>query len=135
MPLFPGHAHAANGQIELTTDFPFDEIDERERSNQAQGFHVEQSGGDRDEFSAEEMDAAFKMFTRLLEWVWQGGMKNSDGLKIRTAIACWVFLKHLHPLTLTQLARGFGKQKQSYGRWVDHFKIEFPHIRNPHMKE
>ncbi len=81
------------------------------------------------------MDAALKVFSRLLEWIWQNGMKNSEGLTIRAVIACWIFLKHLRPLTLTQMARGFGKKKQSLGRWVDDFKIAFPHIRNPHMKD
>ena len=123
----PGsYAHSPSGQIEPTTDFDYDEVDRR-------SFHVEPD--DSEEFTAAEMDAALKVFSRLLEWIWQGGMKNSEGLTIRSIIACWIFLKHLRPLTLTQMARGFGKKKQSLGRWVDDFKIAFPNIRNHHMKD
>jgi len=46
--------------------------------------------------------------------------RERDG--IRATILCWVFLEHLRPLTLTDLARASGKKKQSIGRWVDEFK-------------
>jgi hypothetical protein len=47
----------------------------------------------------------------------------------------WFLIKELQPLSLTQLARMYGKDKQSLGRWVDDFKRRFPGLRNCHMKE
>jgi len=126
IPLGIGQAHNEAGQIEATTDFDYDELD-------ARLFNVRPET-DLEQFSAEEMERGLKVFRVLTEWMWQDGMKNSDGLTIRSIIVCWIFLKHLHPLTLTEIARGFGKKKQSLGRWVDDFKRAFPHIRNPHMK-
>jgi hypothetical protein len=82
-----------------------------------------------------ELDNAVATFQRLMQWIWQSGMRNDEGLKIRSIIACWVFLPELRPMTLTELARGFGKKKQSLGRWVHHFKRQFkfhtPHMRSP----
>lgn len=85
-------------------------------------------------FTPEEREAALKLFRTLVRWLWQDGMKNTDGLTIRSIIVCWIFLEELHPLTLTQMARGFGKHKQSLGRWVDDFKKRFSFIRTPHQR-
>jgi hypothetical protein len=82
-----------------------------------------------------DIDLALKAFTHLVEWVWQDGMNNVEGLQIRASIVCWIFLPQLRPLTLTQMAQGFGKKKQSLGRWVDDFKRCFPRIRIAHMKD
>jgi len=82
-----------------------------------------------------DLEAAQEVIRQLINWIWQDGMKNPEGLNIRAIIVCWVFLPHLHPLNLTELARAFGKHKQSLGRWVDDFKRQFPGIRNPHMKK
>jgi hypothetical protein len=86
------------------------------------------------EFSQEEVDRALKVLRTLLQWIWQDGMKNADGLKLRGIIVCWIFLKELRPLTLTELACGFDLKKQSLGRWVDEFKLDFPKIKTCHMR-
>ena len=43
-------------------------------------------------------------------------------------------LKALRPAPRPEMARGFGKKKQSIGRAVDSFKARFPHIRTANMK-
>lgn len=118
--------HAEDGKFEQSEQFPFDEIDSR------LGNPIPES--ELTEFSAEEIDAACKVFSALVTWIWQSGMKNAEGITIRAIIVCWIFLKHLHPLTLTQMSRGFGKKKQSLGRWVDDFKRKFPQVKTCHMK-
>jgi hypothetical protein len=86
------------------------------------------------QMSQEDVDRGLKVLNVLLNWIFQNGMKNSEGLKIRAIIICWIFLKHLRPMTLTQLATGFGMKKQSIGRWLDQFKTDFRSIRTPHMR-
>ncbi len=86
------------------------------------------------EMSPEEIEVALKMFRTMVEWQFQNGMSNPNGLKIRAIIVCWVFLERLHSMTLTEMARGFGMKKQSLGRWVDEFKIAFPYLKTEHMK-
>jgi hypothetical protein len=112
-----------SSQIEGTVDFPYEEIDGLERDEDGPKT-----------LARTDHEEAFKLFSRLVEWLWQNGMKNPEGLQLRAIVVCWVFLNHLHPLTLTEMARGFGKHKQSAGRWVDNFKAAFPHIQNPHMR-
>lgn len=119
--------HEEDGSLARSQEFDYEAIDRNV-------FRVEPKD-DSDEFSAEEIDAACKVFTRLVEWIWQDGMKNVEGLQIRAIIVCWIFLSQLRPLTLTQMAAGFGKRKQSLGRWVDDFKRSFPRIRICHMKD
>jgi hypothetical protein len=82
---------------------------------------------------AESIDLALKLHRVMLEWIFQDGMKNPEGIKIRAILACWIWLPYLEPLTLTELATGFGKQKQSFGRWVDDFKRHFSFI-TPNMR-
>jgi len=86
------------------------------------------------ELTPEDLERVWKVCDCLLRWVWQNGMKNVDGLQIRTIILCWVFIKELRPMEMSELARGFGKDKQSIGRWFDVFKVDFPFIRTPHMR-
>jgi hypothetical protein len=72
----------------------------------------------------------------LFRWIYQDPHHtNHNGLLIRTLIVAWIIVKELQPLTLTQLARMYGKDKQSFGRWVDDFKLQFPAVRNCHMKD
>lgn len=85
-------------------------------------------------FSQEEVDRGLAVLDVLLKWVWQSGMKNAEGIQIRAMVICWVFLKQLRPLSETQLANGFGKDKQSLGRWVADFKAKFPRIGTAHMR-
>ncbi len=112
---------AEDGHIEPACEFDYDAIDRG-------SFGAEQP-------SDEHMDGAKRAFTQLVEWVWQSGMNNADGIAIRAIIVCWIFLPELRPLSLTEMAQGFDKHKQSLGRWVDIFKRDFPHIRIAHMKE
>ena len=84
--------------------------------------------------SQADVDRGVTVLTVLLKWIWQNGMKKPEGVQIRAIIVCWIFLKVLRPLELTQLAGAFGKHKQSFGRWVDDFKRCFPRIRIPHMR-
>jgi hypothetical protein len=87
------------------------------------------------QLTPEEVQAGLKLFRALIRWQWQDGMKNPNGLTIRAIICCWIFIEELHPMTLTQMARGFGsRDKQSLGRWVDLFKKHFPFIKTPHMR-
>lgn len=122
--------HGEDGKPVPVTDFDYDAI-ERDFKSDLQQFRDEAEEG---QYSEEDVDRALVVVTRLLKWIWQGGMKNADGLQIRAMIICWVFLKELRPIELTQLAGAFGKDKQSLGRWVDNFKEFFPRIRISHMR-
>lgn len=80
-------------------------------------------------------DAAANMLKRVLEWVWQRDPQNAQGIEIRAAIACWVFVPMLRPLTMSKVAAYCGnRDKQSLGRWVDEFKRDFPEIKTSHMQ-
>ena len=123
----PHLGHGEDGQLEPTCNFPYDEVD--------QSLFGAEARKELNDLSAADFEAASRVFRALVSWMWQNGMKNPQGLNLRAIIVCWVFLEHLRPLTLTELARAFGKKKQSLGRWVDDFKRAFPRIRNSHMKE
>lgn len=84
--------------------------------------------------SAERIEDALIVIRALAAWTYQNGSRNMDGKAIRCAIVEKIVLPHLQPLTLTQLAKGYGKHKQSFGRWVDHFKLTFPSVKTCHMK-
>jgi hypothetical protein len=112
------YAHEENGGLVPSQQFDYDSLEPK----------VELS-----EMSQEDVDRALTVLRVLLLWIWQNGMKNSEGLKIRAIVVCWIFLKELRPMTLTQLTGGFGMKKQSAGRWVDDFKRRFK-IRTPHMR-
>lgn len=87
------------------------------------------------QLTPEEVEAGLKLFRCLVRWLWQNGMRNPNGLTIRAILVCWIFVEELHPMTLTQMARGFGcRHKQSLGRWMDAFKLQFPFIKTPHMR-
>lgn len=96
-------------------------------------FHVTPAE-DECSLSVAELDAAGKGMLALIEWLWSDGCKNSDGLQNRAVVLCSVFVPTLRGLTMTEMARGFGKKKQSIGRAVDSFKARFPHIRTANMK-
>jgi len=84
--------------------------------------------------SDEDVERGLMVLRALLSWIWQNGSRNPEGLKLRAMVICWLFLKELRPLKLSELARGFGLKKQSVGRQVEDFKKHFPGIRSPHMK-
>ena len=117
-------AHDEDGTFVEYTQFDYEAVDEA-------------LGSPRDQladYSQEDIDRALKVLEILLQWVWQKGKNNFDGLGIRAIIICWVCLKEVRPMTETELATGFGKPKQSFGRWIEQFKIFFPRIRLPHMR-
>lgn len=122
--------HGEDGKPVPITDFDYEAID-RAFQEDLEQFRNEAHQG---QYSQDDVDRALVVVTRLLKWIWQGGMKQPDGLQIRAMIICWVFLKELRPIELTQLAGAFGKDKQSLGRWVDNFKMFFPRIRISHMR-
>lgn len=119
-------AHGEDGRIVPSEEFNYEVI---ERNVFGQNPDAELSA-----FTQEEVDRALKVLRMLLEWIWQDGMKNADGVKIRAIIVCWIFLKELRPMNLTEMARGFDLKKQSLGRWVDQFKKDFPAVKTCHMR-
>jgi hypothetical protein len=119
-------AHGEDGAPIGWTGFDYDTIEDRLFNYRPES--------DLSEFSQDDIDRALKVLTTLLEWVWQSGMKNGNGIQIRAIIMCWIFLKHVRPLQEAELARGFGKKKQSLGRWVENFKKAFPRIKVPHFR-
>lgn len=86
------------------------------------------------DFSPANLEDATKLLRTVLTWVWSGGINNIEGLQIRAMIVCWIFLERLKPLTETELAKIFGKDKQSVGRWVEEWKKAYPTVHTPHMK-
>jgi hypothetical protein len=104
-----------SGHIGIT-HFPYDEIDKADIPE------------------TKDIDAAVRAFELLLAWVWQHGPKNNNGIEIRAVICCWIFMKQLRPITLTEMAATVGRDKQSLGRWFDEFKKDFPQIKTCHMK-
>ncbi len=119
-------AHGEDGKPVPVTNFDYDAV--------GFSFDGKDKTLDISHLSQEDVDRGVTVLTVLLKWVWQSGMKNADGIQLRAIIVCWIFLKVLRPLQLTQLAGAFGKHKQSLGRWVDDFKRCFPRIRIPHMR-
>jgi hypothetical protein len=118
-------AHGEDGKLVGCTQFDYEAVEE--------GL-FDYTPEELAEISQEDLDRAIKGMTVLLEWVFQNGMNNPEGLKIRSIIVCWVFLKQLRPLNETEMARGFGMKKQSLERWVEQFKKCFPTIKMPHFR-
>ncbi len=115
-------AFSDDGHLEPWEDFDYDSV-EKFRAANKEAEAIEKG-----------IAAGQEIIRTLITWIWQDGMKDARGIQIRSIIVCWIFLPHLRPLSLTELARGFGKDKQSLGRWVDDFKIKFPNLKTPHMK-
>lgn len=121
--LHADQAFGENGERIQVADFPYDLIDS-----------VTETATETEQLSQREIDAALALQRTLLAWIWQSGPSNMDGVKIRAIVSCWIFLKPLRPMSLTELAVGCGMDKQSLGRWVENFKLMFPHIRIAHMR-
>lgn len=117
--------HAEDGSLVPAVDFDYAAVD-------AKLFGAEPE--DLSQFTEEDVDRALAVLNILLRWIFQNGMKNPEGITLRAICICWIFLKELRPMQLSELARGFGKKKQSLGRCVDLFKISFPHIKTAHMR-
>jgi hypothetical protein len=83
--------------------------------------------------SIQDIELALDAFRSLLKWIWQNGKNDSNGIQIRSMIVCWIFLEELRSLSMEDIANGFGKHKQSLGRWHDDFKKQFPMIKTQHM--
>ncbi len=109
-------AYDESSQHTEVVQFPYDQIDGLE------------------DVTPEDLTRAIAAFEKLLNWIWQSGPKNNNGIEIRSVICCWVFLKHLRPLSLTEMAAVVGRDKQSLGRWFDEFKKDMPDIKTNHMK-
>jgi hypothetical protein len=120
-------AHEDDGRPTPATDIDYNAVD--------QNLFGETDEWDLKEITPKEADAAIRLMRALLAWIFQNGMKNTDGITLRAILICWIFLKELRPLQLSELARGFGKDKQSLGRWHDQFKVDFPFIKTPHMRQ
>jgi hypothetical protein len=124
-------AHDDAGRLVQTEQFPFERIFSDEEKELIEFIPQD---CDLSALTPEQMDVGLMVMDKLLKWVWQSGMKNSDGVKIRSIILCWICLKELRSLTMTDMATGYGLEKQSLGRWVDEFKRKFPTVRIPHMR-
>ncbi len=81
-----------------------------------------------------EIDRISTAVQTLMRWVCLSSLRNPNGIVLRFLIVCWQVLPELHEVQLTGLANMFGKKKQSFGRWVDNFKVAFPWARSPHLK-
>lgn len=119
-------AHGEDGRFVPSEDFDYESVDKN--------LFGKNADAELSQFTQEEIDRALKVLQILLEWIWQDGKKNAGGVKIRAIIVCWIFLKELRPMTLTQMARGYDLKKQSLGRWVDSFKKDHPQVRTCHMR-
>jgi len=124
-------AHDEDGSITPAQPFPYEEIYSKDEAGSVGFNDLDQ---DLRHLTPEQLAAGLDVMDKLLKWVWQSGMKNSDGVKIRSIILCWICLKEIRFMTLTDLATGYGMDKQSLGRWVDEFKARFPAVRIPHMR-
>lgn len=116
-------ATGTDGQPEPAVEFNYDAIE---------GVTPD---SDLSDLTTQDIDRAVEALRSILQWIFQNGSNNSDGVKIRAIIACWIFLKELRIYPLTKMAKGFGLKKQSLGRWHDDFKRQFPTIKTPHMKQ
>jgi hypothetical protein len=118
-------AIVAPRQIEPSVSFPFHELD---------GDLAD--GEEPLSFTPGEWEKFRRALERIFLWIYQDPHhRNLNGVEIRALIVAWFVVKELHPLSLTQLARMYGREKQSFGRWVDEFKTAFPEVRNCHMEE
>ena len=119
-----------DGHLTGVVEFDYDQV-ERELSKQLYDPECQKELAN---LTAQEVEAALKLFRALIRWVWQDGMANQSGLTIRSIILCWLFIEELREHTLTEMAKSSGRHKQSLGRWVETFKREFPYIRSPHIR-
>lgn len=130
-----GESNTAFGDqgIEPTTEPDWDSMD---RSIFPIEYLEADSGNAADDEMIEALarELSLKMLERVLDWMWQKAMSDPDGFKIRSIVVGWVISKRMRTMTLTQIATGFGLEKQSLGRWVDQWKRDFPTIKNHHMK-
>jgi len=116
-----GLAFNDDGQRERYVDFDYGEIDEA----------LEEC---EEKLTPDQRDALLKMFRSVMLWLWQDAMKDPDGLLMRAVVLCWMFCGHLRQHSLSQIAGGFGRVKQSPHRWVTRFKAAFPYIKVPQLK-
>lgn len=130
-------AHEEDGSVTASQPFPFEDVfarDEVQAGDASAMVEFNDHAEDLRHLTPDQLAAGLEAMDKLLKWVWQSGMKNSDGVKIRSIILCWICLKEIRFMTLTDLATGYGMDKQSLGRWVDEFKARFPTVRIPHMR-
>lgn len=100
--------------------------------------HVERALGEfheeLEQFTPQEIEAALKVNKALLTWVWQNGNVRANGLGVRAAVLCWVFLEDVKKMKQSELSKVIGKShRQSLNRWVMNFRDKFK-FKNHHMK-
>lgn len=121
-------AHAEDGSVIESVPFPFEEIyaqDESQSRNSDLGPDVQ----------ALATILAVQMLNKVLRWQFQNGMNNPNGLIIRCKVLCWNVLPEVQDsYNLTELAGETRQDKQSFGRWQDDFKKQFPKIANFHKR-
>ena len=78
--------------------------------------------------NSDAIDAICECQQRIWEWVYHAPCRDLDGFMCRAIIATWVFYSPMRAYSMTEIAGRFGKKKQSLGRWVVDFKIQFPEI-------
>ena len=124
------------GEVEPVVQFPYEQVgkDTDDAPDKLTSAELAEMRKEMLALTPEEADAAIKMFHYIMRWVWQDGMKNPNGLLIRSVIVCWMFLEELQQHSLTAIAYKFDRDKQSIGRWMPSFKKAFPMIKTPHMK-
>jgi hypothetical protein len=119
-----------NSQPVGAVEFDYDEVSRRLEEDL-----FDPDDRELDSLTPQEAEKALKCIRWIVRWLWQDGMKNTDGLTIRAILVCWIFIEELRPLSMSDMARGFGcRDKQSLGRWHDHLKACAPWLRTSHMR-
>ncbi|MCU0772368.1 MAG: hypothetical protein MUE94_11465 [Verrucomicrobia bacterium] len=97
----------------VTVDFPFEEVYARLDGPPPPDPH----------------EQAAECLRHLFRWVNSGAsFRDCAGFVTRSAIVSWIVCPENHALSMTDVAGRFGKKKQSLGRWVDDFKLQFPQL-------
>lgn len=81
-----------------------------------------------DSLGSIDVDAVLEMHNRVWRWVYNAPCKDINGLLCRCIVACWILYEPLRKYNQTEIAKRFGKKKQSLNRWIVSFKKEFPEI-------
>lgn len=110
------HAHDESGNLIGVVQFDAEAIERNlgELRDEMEGLNPE------------EIEANLKMLKLFLGWAWQNGECRSNGLGVRLAVLCWVFLDDVKTMNQTELAKVIGKKdRQSLNRWVIVFRKYF----------
>ena len=108
-----------HGAVTLACDFPFSQVDEPEPQLIAVPGRP----------SSIAIEMACECQRQIWEWIYQPPCEDIDGFVCRCIIATWIFNPHLHSYSEAEIARRFGKKKQSLDRWSQDFKRTFPYLK------